>query len=130
MFNIMIDGKARIMNIFFDPNTGCEAYDFSTAADFKSVYSNQKVIANGKRQTVADVWLAHPERRVATGLCGQPQSLTSKPRIFFKAVDIDAMFRANAKNPRWRAASASPCCGAIWICVFGFDSASLVTRFC
>lgn len=70
--HIMIGGKARIMNISFDPNTGWEAYDFSTAADFRSLYSNQKVVAKGKRQTIADVWLAHPERRSYSGITFHP----------------------------------------------------------
>ena len=65
---IMLGGKCLIMNEVIDPIFGRPDINFSSPADFKTLYANQKIwIQNGKGTaktvSIADLWIEHQDRR-------------------------------------------------------------------
>jgi phage/plasmid-associated DNA primase len=87
--HIMVAGKAKIMNSVVDPNNNWRTYDFSTPADFKSRYSNQKVMVGGKLKTAAEIWLQHPNRRSYDGITFNPAGASKTQFNTFQGFPID-----------------------------------------
>ena len=70
--HVMVGGKARILNVKQDPIHDWNTHDFSTPADFRSLYANRKVKVEDKLHDAAGMWLKHPERLSYQGITFDP----------------------------------------------------------
>jgi hypothetical protein len=71
---IMIGGSFRIQNEERDPLSGAQSLTYSSEADFKRRYKNQKVSVDGKTTDLGTAWLDHPNRRQYDGICFSPDN--------------------------------------------------------
>ena len=74
---IMLGGKCVVLNEIIDPTFNRPDITFSSPADFKTHYTNRKVlISNGKGETkavgIGNLWLEHKNRREYEGIVFSP----------------------------------------------------------
>lgn len=60
-------GKTMIVRERTDPETGVTGFEFFTREHFRALFEHETVLLDGRRRSVADVWLKHPARRVYSG---------------------------------------------------------------
>ena len=71
---IDVGGKCRVMKEYTDHDTGLTDIQFSSPADFRSFYCNQKFVSSsGKETTLGVLWFNSPLRREYNGLTFNPK---------------------------------------------------------
>lgn len=71
---VNISGKCRVMKEFTDPDTNLPDILFSSPADFRAFYSNQKLTTpKGQDIPLGSIWFNHPKRREYCGITFNPK---------------------------------------------------------